>query len=176
MTSTVSDRSRSIATFRHISVRLMEMLARWTPTTPEMEAKVMFGRHIWDFAQMADALGQRTFELRRPKHYTLRPVDAYEALLQEASGAELTADRIAVVYEGVLPGLVERCRSYIVATDPILDEPSVVIIGRIVQDLERQRTEAAALLRELKLGAGAAIAIAARERAIVHFVAEQVEA
>ena len=26
----------------------------------------MFGRHIWDFAQHADALGRRTFELRQP--------------------------------------------------------------------------------------------------------------
>jgi hypothetical protein len=174
--NTVSERCANIATFRHVTVRLMETAARWTPTTPEMEAKVMFGRHIWDFAQMADWLGKRTFELRQPEHYTLRPVDAYDALLDEAAKAEATSDRIAVLYDGVLPGLIERYRRYLAATDPILDEPSVVIAERIVRELERQRVEAAELQRELKLGAGAAAPIAARERAIGSIVAEGVAA
>jgi hypothetical protein len=176
MINTVNERCRNIATFRYISVRLMETAARWTPTTPEMEAKVMFGRHIWDFAQMADWLGKRTFELRQPEHYTLRPVDAYDALLQEAAKAEATDDRIATLYDGLIPGLIERYRAYIAATDPILDEPSLVIIGRIVRELERQRVEAAALQRELKLGAKPAAEVAARERAIGSIVAEGVAA
>jgi hypothetical protein len=171
--TTVSERCQNIATFRHISVKLMETAARWTPSTPEMEAKVMFGRHIWDFAQMADWLGKRTFELRQPEHYTLPPVDAYDAFLKDAAKAESTSDRISTLYDGVLPGLIERYRSYVAATDPILDEPSVVIIDRIVRELERQRVEAAALQRELKLDASAAPKIAARERAIGNIVAEQ---
>ena len=77
------------------------------------------------------------------------------------------------MYDGVLPGLVERYRNYVAATDPILDEPSIVIIDRIVRELERQRVEAAALQRELKLGAGAATTIAARERAIGNIIVEQ---
>jgi len=174
--TTVTERCRNIATFRHISVRLMETVARWTPSTPEMEAKVMFGRHVWDFAQMADWLGKRTFELRQPEHYTLRPVEAYDALLTEAAKAESTSERIATLYDGVLPGLIARYRDYLAATDPILDEPSVVIIERIVRELERQRIEAAALQRELKLGAEAAPAIAARERAIRNIVAEGIAA
>src|SRR4029453_14955067 len=98
------DRGEWIATFRFVEVRLMEIASAWTPTTPEMEAKVMFGRHIWDFAQMADWLGKRTFELRQPEHYTLPPVDAYEAFLKDAAKAESTSDRISTLYDGVLPG------------------------------------------------------------------------
>ena len=176
MTTTVNSRCRAIATFRHISVWLMETVARWTPTTPEMEAKVMFGRHIWDFAQMADLLGKRTFELRQPRHHTLRPVEAYDALLLEAAGAQSTGHRLAALYEGVLPGLVARYRRYVAATDPILDEPSIVIIEQVVRDLERQRVEAAALRRELNLGESAAAPIAAREQAIGSIVAEPMQA
>lgn len=176
MIATVKERCNTVATFRHISVRLMEIIARWTPATPEMEAKVLFGRHIWGFAQMADALGKRTFELRKHEHYTLAPVDTYEALLDDAATAESTADRIAALYDGVLPGLIERYRGYVAATDPILDEPSIAIMDRIVRDLERQRVEAAALQGELKLGAGAAAAIAARERAIDSIVVEKAAA
>jgi hypothetical protein len=55
----------------------METLAQWTPTSPEMEVKLMLGEHIWDAAQNADALGKRTRELRLPLQHSLRPVDAY---------------------------------------------------------------------------------------------------
>ena len=62
----VTERGAHVATFRWIEVRLMETLAHWVPTTPEMEAKLLFGAHIWDAAQHADILGKRTQELRLP--------------------------------------------------------------------------------------------------------------
>lgn len=172
MTANVNDRCRAIATFRHVSITIMETIARWTPTTPEMEAKVMFGRHIWDFAQHADALGKRTFELRQPEHYTLRPADEYDSFLQETSRIQGTAERVSAIYDAVLPGLLERYRTYVKASDPILDQPSLVIIERIVRDLERQLSEAAALRRELNI-AGEAPAFAARERSIANIVSQR---
>jgi hypothetical protein len=173
---TVNDRARAMATFRHVAVKLMEMVARWTPTTPEMEAKLMFGRHIWDYAQMADALGKRTFELRQPEQYSLRPAQAYAELLDQAAARRATADRVAVLYDALLPGLIDRCRRYVRVTDPILDEPSIVILERSVRDLERHRMDAATLQREINLGAGTAAGIAALERAIDDIVAESVQA
>lgn len=155
MRMTVNDRARAIATFRFIEVKLMELTAAWTPSTPEMEAKVMFGRHIWDFAQHADALGKRTFELRQPEHYTLPADSAYQALLTRVGAADGTAERIAGLYEVIVPGLTRRYESYIAATDPILDEPTVVIMERIVADLKRQTAQARALLGELGLQAPA---------------------
>ena len=74
--TTVVERCNTIATFRRVSIWLMETTARWTPITPEMEVKVTLGRHIWEYAQMADALGKRTFELRQPEHYTIPATDA----------------------------------------------------------------------------------------------------
>lgn len=176
MTTSVNERCRAIATFRHVVVRLMETVARWTPTTPEMEAKVVFGRHIWDFAQMADWLGKRTFELRQPLHYTLRPVAVYEDLLRDLAATRNTGERLAALYEGMLPGLIERCRLYVAATDPILDEPSIVIIERMIRELERQRVEVSALQRELKLAPAYVSGIAVRERAIGNIVVQTVSA
>jgi hypothetical protein len=46
------DRADTIATFRWVSVHLMEMLARWVPSTPELEVKILFGRHIWSSRSM----------------------------------------------------------------------------------------------------------------------------
>ena len=168
MSLTVNDRARAVATFRFIEVRLMELVAAWTPITPEMEAKVMFGRHIWDFAQHADALGKRTFELRQKEHHTLPADPAYVALLDRVALLQGTAERISALYEAVLPGLVVRYESYIVGTDPILDEPSVVIMERIVSDLRRQSAQARTLLQELGMKPAPPAPLAAEESRTPH--------
>ena len=65
------EKAEYLATFRWLEVFLMETLARWVPTTPELEVKVLMGRHIWDAAQHADAgnggrhAGQDPSDLRR---------------------------------------------------------------------------------------------------------------
>jgi hypothetical protein len=151
MKLTVNDRARALATFRHVEVRLMEITAAWTPTTPEMEVKVVFGRHIWDFAQHADWLGKRTFELRQPEHYTLAPAAEYEALLAQVAGAQDTGERVAVLYDFFVPALIRRYGQYLDDTDRLLDAPSVVIVERIVREHERQLAEAAALKRAVNL-------------------------
>jgi hypothetical protein len=149
VTLTVNDRARAVGMFRFIEVRLMEIAAAWTPTTPEMEVKVMFGRHIFDFAQHADSLGKRTFELRQPAHYTLRPEDDFASKLEALAKRSTSADRIAGMYDDVLPALERRYGDYVAATDPILDEPSLIIIHRILQDLARQRDQAKAVRAEI---------------------------
>jgi hypothetical protein len=168
MSMTVNDRARAVATFRFIEVSLMELIAAWTPSTPEMEAKVMFGRHIWDFAQHADLLGKRTFELRQPEQYTVPADPAYVALLKRVASETGTAERVASLYEAVLPGLVRRYETYVTATDPILDEPTVVIMERNIADLRRQTLQARTLLKELALEAPAHAALLNEEIATPH--------
>jgi hypothetical protein len=170
--TSVVERCNTIATFRRVSIWLMETTARWTPITPEMEVKVTLGRHIWEYAQMADALGKRTFELRQPEHYTIPATDAYEALMKEVAATEGTAERISALYDGMIPGIIKRYRDYIAATDPILDEPSIAIMERIVLDMERQLKDIATLRSEVTLAKGAGTAIAAREKAVTSILAE----
>jgi hypothetical protein len=171
MRLTVSERCRRIATFRFIEVRLMETAAHWTPTTPEMEVKVLLGRHIWDFAQHADALGKRTFELRAALQHSERPQDAYVSFLDEVAALEGAAERLAALYDVVLPGLDARYARYLAEADPILDAPSVVILERIRGDIARQRREAAALRSELGLGSSPVEGLRRREEALAEIVA-----
>ncbi len=44
----------------------MRVLGGWIALTPELPAKLLFGRHVWDCAQHADAWGRRLPELRSP--------------------------------------------------------------------------------------------------------------
>lgn len=145
----VQNRAESLATFRFIQVSLMETLARWVPSTPEMEVKVNFGRHIWDLAQHADALGKRTYELRAPLQFSLRPSEEYVKFLEEFAGIASTPKKIAGFYDVVLPGLAKRYQAYLDNTDRLLDEPSVRAIEGILAGFSRMRTESVALRDDL---------------------------
>jgi hypothetical protein len=149
VTLTVKQRAETIGTFRYIEVALMETLARWTPTTPEMEVKVLFGRHIWELAQHADALGRRTHELRAALHYTQKPAAAYLDFLAQLDGVTETADRIAAFYDVTLPALARRYEAFLAATDHLLDAPSVKVVRRILSDMAEMCSGADALRKQL---------------------------
>ena len=156
MGNIVKQRAEAVGTFRWINVRLMEMLAGWVPTTPEMEVKVLFGRHVWDCAQHADALGKRAYELRAPLQFSLPPSDAYRAFLGELLELTTTADRIGSFYDVISPSLVERYRTYIGTTDSLMDEPSVRILDNMVRDHERMAAERVRLVPDSLAGHGMA--------------------
>jgi len=145
----VKERGETLATLRYIQVQIMEMLARWVPTTPEMEVKLVFGTHIWDVAQHADALGKRVHELRMPLQHSLRPVEAYMEVLAKLSAAQETGQRVAGMYGGVLPCLANRYRQYLDRTDPLMDAPTVRILDRILHDHPRMLHESEELYSQV---------------------------
>jgi hypothetical protein len=167
----VKQRGDAIGTFRYIAVRLMETLAYWTPITPEMEAKVLFGRHIYDYAQHADILGKRTFELRQPEHYTRPAAPEYVEVLDVLRRAASTSERFAMLYEVVVPGLIRRYETYIRETDGLLDEPSVVIMERIIADLRRQQLHSQRVRDSIRIADAPAHELSSREAAVVSYVA-----
>lgn len=173
MSLDVRQRGRQLATMRFVFVRLMETAAAWTPTTPEMEAKVLFGRHIWDFASAADALGRRTFELRLPAQHSLAPAEGFHAVLRELAALTGTAERLGGLYDLTLPDLDRRLRAYLDAVDRLLDGPSIVILERIQADLARQRAEADALRRAIGLAPASCDALARALGASGPLVAEE---
>ena len=148
----VKDRGAAVATFRYVHVELMEMLAQWTPTAPEMEVKLVFGEHIWDMAQHADALGKRTLELRLPLHRSVKPVPDYVGLLADVRAETDTARRVAAFYDVLLPGLAQRYATYLERTDALMDAPTVRILeqvrdsqARMIRQSRELRTEVPAL-------------------------------
>jgi hypothetical protein len=137
----VKERAERVGTFRWIAVQAMETLARWIPTTPEMEIKVLFGRHVWDFAQHADALGKRAFELRAPMQHSVPAGADYRAFLHDLAALESSADRVAAFYSGFIPGVAQRYRRYLSVTDTLMDEPTVRILERALFDFPRMQAE-----------------------------------
>jgi|SRR6266851_2791058 len=167
----VKQRAEAIGTFRYIEVRLMETAALWVPLTAEMEVKVLLGRHIFDFAQHADWLGKRAFELRQPEHFTRKANDAYVGLLDSLKETHSTEEKLSSLYDVVLPGLVRRYEAYVAETDALLDAPSVVILQRIATDLRRQIEEGTRLRTELGIGTPSVNVLRQKEGAIATVVA-----
>ena len=149
MRLSVQSRTENVATFRFIHVFLMETLARWVPTTPEMEVKILFGRHIWDLAQQADALGKRTYELRAPLQFSLRPAEAYVKFLEDFATTIMTVEKVRGFYDVVLPGLAARYQTYLGQTDRLLDEPTVRVVERILGEFASMQVDRLNLLKDL---------------------------
>ncbi|MBI3792949.1 MAG: hypothetical protein HY275_18995 [Gemmatimonadetes bacterium] len=161
MTLTVRERADTLGTLRYASVHAMETLAAWVPTTPDLEAKILFGRHIWEFAQHADQLGRRTHELRAALHYTPAPTPAYDgalALLRSTAGAR---ERISAFHDVFLADLADKYADYLAATDAFLDEPSVRVVERITADLRRMTADAAEARAQRPALTGSGVATAA---------------
>ncbi len=137
MILSVKERGQFVATMRHINVWIMETLAGWVPSTPEMEVKLQFGEHLWDAAQHADALGKRTFELRMPLQHSLPPAEEYIEFLDDVAGIEQTQQRLAAVYDVLLPGISTHYRRFLEKTDSLADAPTVRIIERHLSDIDR---------------------------------------
>ena len=147
---TVKERGHFVATLRYVHVTLMETLADWVPTTPEVEVKLLLGEHIWDVAQHADSLGKRTFELRLPLQHSVRAAEPYAAFLAEIRAIEPTPERLAAMYDVLVPGLVARQRRYLEQTDKLVDAPTVRILERYLADTVRMTDAAHAVRRELR--------------------------
>ena len=137
MILSVKERGQFVATMRHINVWLMETLAGWVPTTPEMEVKLQFGEHLWDAAQHADAFGKRTAELRMPLQHSLLPAGDYIEFLDAVSRIEPTPQRLAAIYDVLLPTLSMHYRRFLEQTDALADAPTVRIIERHLSDIDR---------------------------------------
>jgi hypothetical protein len=144
-----------------------------------MEVKLLFGSHIWDVAQHADALGKRTYELRLPLQYSLPPIEPYRDLLEELNTTTNTTLRISGFYDAILSGLSARYRQYLEKTDHLMDAPTVRIVERIVDDEARMIKESYELRQELKnLNAGDAewvCGLTNRERSIENIVSTRQE-
>ena len=162
----VKERGEAVATFRHVHVEMMEMLAQWTPSAPEMEAKLLFGEHIWDNAQHADQLGKRAHELRLPPQHSLPPAPEYAQLLAAVRAERDTARRLAAFYDALLPGLAGRYRDYLARTDALMDAPTV----RILEQMLARESRMVEQSRELR---AALPGLASADRAWVEGLARQ---
>jgi hypothetical protein len=141
-----------IRRYRYVEERVMRMLGGWIALTPELTAKLLLGRHVWDCAQHADLWGKRLLELRSPAHESAAPGGAFARLVAEIERPDAfheTPERLAGVYRVLKPHLLATYEAHLVRTNPVYEPPTRRILQRCIDEERRHIAAGATVLRHL---------------------------
>jgi hypothetical protein len=148
----VDDSARRIRNYRYAEERMLRALGGWIALTPELPAKLLFGRHVWDCAQHADLWGRRLPELRAPAQQS-EPANErmvkFMDLLESAETARQTVERVAGVYRVLKPHLVTVYAHHLANANPVYEPPTRRILERCVEEERRHAAAGAVVLARL---------------------------
>ena len=147
-TFSVEASARLIRHYRYVEERMMRMLGGWIALTPQVPAKLLFGRHVWDCAQHADAWGKRLPELRSPAQQSEPANDqvvGFMDLIQNCQTPETTPERVTGVYRVLKPHLAAAYARHLADANGIYEPPTRRILQRCL-DEERRHVAAGALI------------------------------
>jgi hypothetical protein len=166
----VDDSARRIRNYRHAEERIMRVLGGWIALTPELPAKLLFGRHVWDCAQHADAWGRRLPELRAPAQTSEPANDAMVAFmetLESPEGPRQTLERVAGIYRVLKPHLVTVYARHLGATNAVYEPPTRRILARCLEEERRHAAAGTVVLERLARDAAARARAADWERRLL---------
>ena len=147
-TFSVEASARLIRHYRYVEERMMRMLGGWIALTPQVPVKLLFGRHVWDCAQHADAWGKRLPELRSPAQQSEPANDQVVALIdliQNCQTPETTPERVTGIYRVLKPHLAAVYARHLADANGIYEPPTRRILQRCL-DEERRHIAAGALI------------------------------
>ncbi len=158
--------ARRIRHYRYAEERMMRTLAGWIALTPELSAKLLLGRQVWDCAQHADLWGRRLPELRAPAHVSEPPNAAFVRFMDALENREAwgdTLERLTGVYRVLKPHLIETYRAHLARANPVYEPPTRRILERCLAEEARHVAEAQPVLAALMKGPGDSRRVEARE-------------
>ncbi len=138
---TVEETARRVGNYKWAEMRLFEVLGGWVATVPELDVKLVLGRHTYHHAWHAELWHKRLPELREmnPDRLTVPPNDAFVTFMdgiREPEAPGDTIEKLVGVYRVLIPRFIavytfhlnahehdHRC-----ADDPL---PQVRIAGRV---------------------------------------------
>ena len=131
--------ARRVRNFRYAEEWMMMTMGGWIATIPEVPVKTGLGKIIWETAQNADALGLRLPELRCGR----KSVESSEAandgfaklieLVAEPERPDLTVEKVAGMFDVLMPHLVRVFEKTMRETDQIADAPTIEILEDAVR-------------------------------------------
>jgi hypothetical protein len=144
--------ARRVRRYRYAEERMMRVMAGWIALTPEVPAKLLFGRQVWDCAQHADEWGKRLPELRAPGQVSEPPGPEFIRFLDALESPEAwaeTLERLTGVYRVLKPHLVAVYAAHLDRVNPVYEPPTRRILERCLADERRHVADGEAVLREL---------------------------
>lgn len=144
----VEESAQLISHYRYAEERMMRVMGGWIALTPELSAKLLLGRHVWDCAQHADLWGKRLPELRAPAHGSRPPNDAFVRfmdLLESPEAFHQTPERLQGIYGLLKPHLLATYEDHLARANPVYEPPTRRILQRTVEE-ERRHIAAGRLI------------------------------
>ena len=138
--TSAEESARLIRNYRYAVERMMRILGGWIALTPEISAKLLLGRHVWDNAQHADALGKRLPELRAPAHASEPANAAFAAFMdaiEEPERPSQTVERLVGVYRVLKPHLLATYEDHLHRVNAVYEPPTQRILQRAIDDERR---------------------------------------
>jgi len=166
--------ARLLRNYRYVVERTMRALGGWIALTPELSAKLLLGRHVWDLAQHCDAFGRRLPELRAHAQVSeaANPaVAAFMDAVEEPEGPEQTVERLVGVYAVLKPNLLATYRAHLARANPVYEPPTRRILGRCIDDEARHIAAGETILRHLAAAPGAQERAQARRQRLEELLA-----
>lgn len=140
--------ARRVRQYRHVEERTMRIMGGWIALTPELPAKILLGRHVWDDAQHADLWRRRLPELRASVQPAEAPAEGLVRFLAEMESAERpeqTPERLAGLYRVLKPHMIAVYADHLGCVNPIYEPPTQRILERCLDD-ERRHVAAGAVV------------------------------
>ncbi len=148
----VDESARTVRHYRYVTERMMRILGGWIALTPELSAKLLFGRHVWDNAQHADAWGKRLPELRAAAQVSEPANERLVAFMDALEAAEApgqTIERVVGVYRVLKPQLLAAYEAHLASTNAVDEPPTCRILSRCIADERRHVAAGEAIARHL---------------------------
>jgi 1,2-phenylacetyl-CoA epoxidase catalytic subunit len=159
--------ARRVRHYRYVEERMMRVMAGWIALTPELPAKLLLGRQVWDCAQHTDQWGRRLPELRAPAQVSEPPGAEFVRFLDLLESREAwaeTLERLTGVYRVLKPHLVAVYAAHLDRVNPVYEPPTRRILERCLADERRHVAEGEAVLDALAGSPEARARITAWER------------
>ncbi|MBI4255694.1 MAG: hypothetical protein HY616_11535, partial [Candidatus Rokubacteria bacterium] len=136
----VEHSARLLRNYRYVVERALRAAGGWIALTPELSAKLLLGRHVWDLAQHADAFGRRLPELRATAHQGEPANAAVVAFMDAVEAPEApheTVERLVGVYRVLKPHLLAVYSQHLARANAVYEPPTRQILARCIEDETR---------------------------------------
>jgi len=148
----VNESAKLIRHYRYVEERMMRIMGGWIALTPELGAKLLLGRHVWDCAQHADLWGRRLPELRAAPQVSEPPNDLFVRFmnaLESCDSPHQSVERLVGIYLVLKPHLLATYETHLARSNPIYEPPTRRILERCLEEERRHIAAGRALLTHL---------------------------
>src|SRR5215212_3558556 len=135
----VEETARRVGNYKWSEMRLFEALGGWVATVPELDVKLVLGRHTYHHAWHAELWAKRLPELREmnTNRLTQPANEAFETFMEsvrDPEAPELTIEKLGGVYRVLIPRFIAVYTYHLNGTSTITDAPTIRSLKFILQD------------------------------------------